>query len=43
MGQVMQFTAVIPPFTTVLVEGLGYATTAGFLMECNFTGRVYNV
>lgn len=40
MGQVMQFKAIIPPQTSVLVEGLGYATTADFLMECNFTGKV---
>jgi len=39
MGQVIQFKAIIPPQTTVLVEGLGYATTADFLMECNFTGK----
>ena len=39
MGQVMQFTAVIPPLTTVLVEGLSYNDTADFLMECSFTGK----
>ena len=39
MGQVMQFTAVIPPLTTVLVEGLSYVTAADFLMECTFTGK----
>jgi len=41
MGQVLQFRAIIPPHTDVLVEGLSNVTTAGFLMECSFTGRVY--
>jgi len=43
MGQVMQFRAIIPPQTIVLVEGLSNVTDAGFVMECTFTGKAIGV
>jgi len=40
MGQVLEFECILPPYTNVKVEGLSYATTAGFLMEVTFTGKI---
>jgi hypothetical protein len=39
MGQVLEFECILPPYTNVEVQGLASATTAGFLMEVNFTGQ----